>query len=111
MAPVPLTRHNLQSSALGKMALSRTPHLRRRITSSKIRSELREIDATGVAWNREESGKGVIALTTWGAGKSPEEPLLAVAWPAFRFTEAKAQKALEAIRNALTEKGMNSASS
>lgn len=98
VAPAPTTRHNLQTSALGKLALSRTPHLRRRVTSPRLRRELAEIDRTGIAWNREESNKGVIAVATWGFDRGAAEPMIAVAWPAFRFAESSAAKALRAIR-------------
>lgn len=100
VAPAPRTRHNLQTSALGKLALSRTPHLRRKVHSTRIRAELAEIDAGGPAWNRGESNAEVIAMADWGFSASPTEAMIAVAWPAYRFTEAKGKAARRAIRAA-----------
>lgn len=97
VAPAPATRHNLQSSALGKLALSRAPHLRKAVTSVRIKKELNEIDAEGIAWNREESNKGVIAMATWITTSSPTAPMIAVAWPAYRFSESIARKAVRII--------------
>lgn len=98
VAPAPVTRHNLQSSALGKLALSRTPHLRKMVTSARIKKELNEIDAEGIAWNREESNKGVIAMATWITTSAATAPMIAVAWPAYRFSESAARKAVRLIR-------------
>lgn len=100
VAPAPQTRHNLQTSALGKLALSRTPHLRRKIRNARLRSELSEIDLGRPAWNRGETNTEVIAMADWGFSASPTEAMIAVAWPAYRFTEAKGKAALRAIRSA-----------
>lgn len=100
VAPAPQTRHNLQTSALGKLALSRSPHLRRKVQSARLRAELAEIDAGGPAWNRGESNAEVIAMADWGFSASPTEAMIAVAWPAYRFTEAKGKAARRAIRTA-----------
>jgi hypothetical protein len=43
----------------------------------------------------------MIALATHGFSNNPNEPMLAVAWPSSRFTEARATVALTAIREAL----------
>lgn len=98
VAPAPVTRHNLQSNALGKLALSRTLHLRKRVTSARIKKELNEIDSEGIAWNREESNKGVIAMATWITTSAATAPMIAVAWPAYRFSESAGRKALRLIR-------------
>ncbi len=101
VAPAPDTRHILKINALGKLALSRRPDLVEAIKDPKLLEELKEIERTGVAWNREESVPGMIALATHGFSKSPTEPMIAVAWPAHRFTEEGAARALNSIKEAL----------
>jgi len=98
VAPAPATRHNLQSSALGKLALSRTPHLRKHVNSARLKKELMDIDSEGIAWNREESNKGVIAMATWITTSAATAPMIAVAWPAYRFSDFSAHKALRIIQ-------------
>lgn len=100
VAPAPLTRYNLQSSALGKLALAQTPHLRRNVQCSRIRKELADIDAGGVAWNRDESNCGVIAMADWGVCPAATEPMVTVAWPVFRFSELQGNRVRQAIRAA-----------
>jgi len=101
VAPAPDTRHNLRVNALGKLALSRRPDLIARLRDRKLLAELADIRRDGVAWNREESVQGMIALAHPGVENIPTEPMIAVAWPAFRFSEAKGRAALAAIRAAL----------
>lgn len=98
VAPTPHTRHPWHKHALGKLAMSLQPGIRDKMRSRRLRAELDEIRRTGVAWNREESGPGMIALATWGFKASPAEPMIAVAWPAFRFSEAAAARAVRTIR-------------
>ena len=102
VAPTPHTRHPWHKHALGKLAMSLQPGVVERTRNRKLREELEEIQRTGVAWNREESEPGMIALATWGLRKSPTEPMIAVAWPKFRFSEKAAEKAIRAIREAVT---------
>ena len=101
VAPSPVTRHNLQVNALGKLALSRRPDLIDAIDNPKLLEEISVIQHTGVAWNREQSVPGMIALATHGFSNSPTEPMLAVAWPASRFTEESGDLALACIKEAL----------
>lgn len=101
VAPAPLTRHSLRTSAIGKLALARTPHLRREVKSKRLLAELEEIDRTGVAWNRGETLRDVVALATWGLSPASTEPIIAVAWPAMRFQEKDGEKALAVIRHVL----------
>ncbi len=101
VAPAPDTRHSFEVNALGKLALSRRPDLMDPISKPALLDELHEIQRTGVAWNREESVAGMIALATHGFSNNPNEPMLAVAWPSSRFTEAGGTAALTAIREAI----------
>lgn len=105
VAPAPTTRHDLRTSALGKLALSRTPHLRKRVTDPELLAELKAIDDGAPAWNRQESNQGVIAMAEWGLCQASSEPMIAVAWPSFRFTESKAEEARLAIWQACRTKG------
>lgn len=101
VAPAPDTRHNLRVNALGKLALSRRPDLCEDLNEPALLRELDEIRRTGIAWNREESVKGMIALACPGFTNQPTEAMLAIAWPVFRFTESKAEAAIAAIRDTL----------
>ena len=101
VAPSPFTRHNLQVNALGKLALSRRPDLMDAIDDATLLEVLSEIQRTRVAWNREQSVPGMIALATYGFSKSPTEPMIAVAWPSHRFTEESSADALVCIKEAL----------
>lgn len=103
VAPAPQTRHNLRVNALGKLALSRRPDLEQSIEDPVLLKELQEVRDTGVAWNREESVQGMIALAHPGFHNIPAEPMIAVAWPIFRFSEKKANDAILAIRTALAD--------
>ncbi len=101
VAPAPVTRHDLKTSALGKLTLSRSPHLRKAIRATKLRQELSKIDQGEPAWNREESHLGVIAMATWGFSRAASEPMIAVAWPTMRFSPAKGIQALTIINKAM----------
>lgn len=101
VAPAPDTRHNFEVNALGKLALSRRPDLMESTNKPELLEELNEIQRIGVAWNREQSVAGMIALATHGFSNNPNEPMLAVAWPSNRFTDERGAAALIAIREAL----------
>lgn len=103
VAPAPDTRHNLRHNALGKLALARRPDLASRWANGDkaFANELAQIRETGVAWNREESVKGMIALATHGFENAPTEPMIAVAWPSYRFTDKAASAAVKCIRTFL----------
>jgi DNA-binding IclR family transcriptional regulator len=98
VAPTPQTRHPWHQHALGKLAMSLQPGILGQIKNRRLRAEIEEIQRTGVAWNREESERGMVAVATWGLEKSPAEPMIAVAWPSFRFSEAAAAKAIQFIK-------------
>ena len=105
IAPAPATRHTLRHNALGKLALSRRPDLAAKIRDRQFQAELAEIRATGVAWNREETVRGMVALAHPGFTNDPTEPMLAVAWPAFLFSERKAREAVRVLRESLRVAG------
>ncbi len=97
VAPAPGTRHPLQVTAMGKLALARRPDLAKQFESPALQEELEEIRRTGVAWNREESVSGMVAMATYGFSDGITEPMLVVSWPVYRFTVEKAQEALSMI--------------
>lgn len=97
----PETRHSLHHNAFGKLALSRRPDLAAKVSDAGLQRELEEIRRKGVAWNREETVSEMIAMAMPGQTNTPTEPMIAVAWPTFRFTEKKGRAATHAIRMAL----------
>lgn len=97
VAPAPFTRHNLQVNALGKLAISRRKDLWEQIKNPTLRKEIQMIQKTGIAWNRENSVQGMIALAHPGFTNQPFEPMIAIAWPKIRFTEKKAREAVKII--------------
>jgi DNA-binding IclR family transcriptional regulator len=101
VAPAPDTRHQLSHNALGKLVLSRRHDIAARIRNPRLNAELAEIRRTGIAWNREETVRGMIALATPGFRNTPTEPMVAVAWPASRFSERKGREAVRSIHRAL----------
>lgn len=108
IAPAPVTRHNIRKNALGKLVLAQRPDLAERWLKEDVnfQNELEQITVTGIAWNREETVKGMIALACHGITDASTEPKIAVAWPAHRFTEAKGKAAIKVIRKACREAQM-----
>ncbi|WP_306127194.1 IclR family transcriptional regulator C-terminal domain-containing protein [Roseitalea sp. MMSF_3516] len=100
VAPAPVTRHDLRRNAIGKLALSRRTDLVEEIDDPAFVNELMRIRRTGVAWNREETTPGMIAMACPGFSNRPTEPIIAVAWPTVRFSEEAARTALETIDQA-----------
>lgn len=105
VAPAPETRHNLRHNAMGKLALSRRPDLAARFRDPALQKELEEVRATGVAWNREETVRGMVAMAMPGLTNSPTEPILVIAWPTLRFSEAAGAKARKVVREVLAKHG------
>ena len=103
VAPSPITRHNLRRNAIGKIALARRPDLLAEFQADKgFIEEIQRVRRTQIGWNREETTEGVIVMACPGYSNAATEPILAVAWPTNRFTEAKALEAHRLIRAALT---------
>jgi DNA-binding IclR family transcriptional regulator len=101
VAPAPFTRHPLEFTAQGKLSLSRRPDLMEGMDKPDLLNEINEIKRTGVAWNREKTVRGMIAMACPGFTNRPTEPMLVVAWPSNRFTEEKGVQARAAIQEAL----------
>lgn len=97
VAPSPVTRHDLRRNAIGKIALARRPDLLEQISDTALLDELARVRRTGFAWNREETTEGVIVMAAAGFVNVPAEPIIAIAWPVNRFTEAKAESAQRVI--------------
>lgn len=96
--PVLAAAHDLETAAMGKLLLSQRPDLCARIRNARVRKEVEEAAVTGIAWNREESAPGIIAVATWAGKPTPSTPVISISWPVFRFGESKAQEALKCVR-------------
>ena len=91
-APLPQIRHSLRTSALGKLALSRRADLAAKFPDAPFQAELTEVRRTGAAWCRGEAARGLVTMALPGFSNLPTEPMLAITWPAARFTEAAAKQ-------------------
>lgn len=103
VAPSPTTRHDLKHNAIGKISLSRRPDLMVDIDDPEFADEIAKVQRTRIAWNREETTEGVIVMACPGFTNATTEPIVAVAWPKFRFSEVAAKEAHEAIVHCLAE--------
>lgn len=97
----PETRHSLRYNAFGKLALSRREDFIDKLTDDTFREELESIRQSGIAWNREETVRGMIAMAMPGFANLPAEPMLAIAWPTYRFSPEKAKTAARVVRASL----------
>ena len=88
----------LHKTASGKLYLSQQPELAVEFSNPRLQTELSSAQETGVAWNRRESDPNVIAVATWAAAPSSLAPVICIKWPYFRFSEAKAERALAVVR-------------
>ena len=99
--PLKSALYPLHRTATGKLLLSQRPDLCAGLTDRRLLAEIDEARRTGIAWNRRESDPNITAVATWAGKPSAVTPVICVKWPFFRFTEAKARKALAAIRRHL----------
>jgi len=77
----------IEKMAMGKLALSQRPDLIPDDCSAQLLREIEAAGKDGFAWNRSESEEGIIAWGTWLENASPLAPMIAVTWPAFRFSQ------------------------
>lgn len=102
VAPSPVTRHDLRHNAIGKVALARRPDMIEDFTFDEaFLQEIAQVRRQGLGWNKEETTEGVIVMACPGYSNASTEPIIAVAWPKNRFTDAGAQNALQVIRHAI----------
>lgn len=66
-------------TASGKLLLSQCPERLDGVPDRRIRAEIEEARTTGVAWNRRESDRNVVAVTTW-ADRPSSGGSLPLAW-------------------------------
>lgn len=99
--PLKSAIYPLHRTAAGKLLLSQQPDLWNRFDDPKLLAEIAEARATGVAINRRESDTNVLGVAIWAAGPSLTTPIICVKWPFFRFTEAKATRAIAVVRREL----------
>jgi DNA-binding IclR family transcriptional regulator len=100
--PLISQHHALHTSAMGKLYLTQRPDLSEAEQAAKLKDELALARRSGMAWNRQESQAGVVAVAVWLEHPSPLAPTLSITWPHFRFTEAKAQNAIRQVRTLVT---------
>jgi DNA-binding IclR family transcriptional regulator len=101
--PLKSSLYPLHRTATGKLLLSQRPDLRERVKEKRLLSEIEEARVKGVAWNCRESDPNVMAVATWAGPASTVTPVICVKWPFFRYNNAKAMRALSAIRRAVAE--------
>lgn len=102
VAPSPITRHDLRHNAIGKIALARRPDLIEEYATDKpFLEELAQVRRQGIGWNREETTEGVVVMACPGYSNAASEPIIAVAWPKNRFSEAGAKQAFGLIKQSL----------
>lgn len=101
--PLKSAVYPLHRTATGKLLLSQRPDLSSGLTDRRLLREIADARVTGMAWNRRESDPNIMAVATWAGSPSTLAPVICVKWPYFRFTEAKAQRALAIIRRELAE--------
>jgi DNA-binding IclR family transcriptional regulator len=103
VAPPKQSLYPLQKSACGKLVLGQRPDLCERIRDRRLLEEIAVARRTGIAWNRAETDPGIQAVATWAGPPSVHTPLIAVIWPTYRFSEARARRAVEMVRRALPD--------
>jgi DNA-binding IclR family transcriptional regulator len=103
--PLVSQHHALHTSAMGKLYLTQRPDLAEADAALKHREELLQVRKQGIAWNRQESQAGIVAVAMWLEPPSPLAPTLSITWPQFRFTDAKAQAAIKQARSLLSSSG------
>lgn len=99
--PLKSGMYPLHQTAAGKLLLSQRPDLAQGVINPRLQAEIAEARTTGFAWNRRESDPNIMAIATWAAAASSVTPVICVKWPFFRFTEAKAHRALAIVRREL----------
>ncbi len=105
VAPAPTTRHNIRRNAIGKLCIAQRPDLRDKWLREEpgFASEIGKILESGIAWNREESVSGMIAMAVYGFSRNPTEPKVAVAWPVHRFSVTAERLAIAAVRECFAD--------
>ena len=101
VAPPKNSLYPLSKSACGKLVLGHRPDLCAGIRDRRLLEEIAQARRTGLAWNHAETDPGIDAVAMWAGKPSVETPLIAIIWPSYRFTPAKASKAIELVRRAL----------
>lgn len=99
--PLKSSLYPLRLSASGKLFLSQRPDLCENIRDPRLLAEIAAARTSGMAWNRGETDPNVIAIATWAGPPSALTPMIAVIWPFFRYSDAKARKACGIIRQTL----------
>lgn len=101
--PLKSSLYPLVRTASGKLLLSQRPDLCADLDDRRLLEEIAAAKKEGVAWNRRESDRNIMAVATWAAPASPTTPIICIKWPVFRFSYTKARRALGVIRRALAQ--------
>lgn len=101
VAPPKNSLYPLAKSACGKLVLSQRPGLCAGIRDRRLLQEIAQAGCTGIAWNHAETDPGIDAVALWAGPPSGDTPLIAIIWPSYRFSMAKAQKAVALVRRLL----------
>jgi DNA-binding IclR family transcriptional regulator len=83
---------------MGKLVIGVRPDLERQVHDKDLRREIADARRTGIAWNRGEIFRGVIAVAIWAGMPAPNAPMISVSWPEFRFAEGTALRVVAQIR-------------
>ena len=97
-APPKNSLYPLSKSACGKLVLGHRPDLCAGIRDRCLLEEIAQARRTGLAWNHAETDPGIDAVAMWAGKPSVETPLIAIIWPSYRFTPAKAAKATKGVK-------------
>lgn len=99
--PLISQHHALHTSAMGKLYLTQRSDLSEASAVLKLKDELLLARKQGIAWNRQESQSGIVAVAMWCELPSPLAPTLSITWPEFRFSDSKAKAAVAKARSLL----------
>lgn len=99
--PLKSSLYPLHLTATGKLLLSQRDDLCASLKEPRLLSEIEQARVSGIAWNFRESDTNVIAVAAWAGSASATTPVVCVKWPFFRYSDAKAARALDCIRRVL----------
>lgn len=100
--PLKSSLYPIHKTATGKLILSQRPDLCAKFTDRKLLAEIEQARAKGIAWNHRESDPNIIAVAVWAGPPSSTTPVVCIKWPLFRYSDAKANRALATIRRVLS---------
>jgi len=94
-------RFEMRNLAMGKLVMSVREDLIPEDLGPERIAELDVVRHEGCAWNHSESEPDIVAWATWLGEPSGLTPMLAITWPAFRFSESSLKQAKEILNEEL----------